>query len=70
MAVLTGTERQKNYRDRMKQCGFIEVMLWVHQSDRDELKRYAQKLRSKFLDNQEPEPDNTAANEDQPDWLS
>jgi len=40
----TAAERQAEYRQRMRDEGFKQVLLWVHPDDRDKLKAYADKL--------------------------
>lgn len=39
------TTRQKRYRERMNDAGYREIMLWVHDDDREALKEFAKQLR-------------------------
>lgn len=65
MAKRTATQvqRQQQYRGRMKRSGFKELILWVHEDDKDEMRKHAKKLRMARQDDANPLTD-------EQDWLS
>lgn len=49
MAAKTSTQRQKEHKTRMKQAGLVRLELWVHPSDKEDVRRYAMLLQHKHL---------------------
>ncbi len=41
----TPARRQAARRYRRKQQGFVQVTVWIHETQRDELKRFVKELR-------------------------
>jgi hypothetical protein len=40
----TNTERQAEYRERMRKDGFVQLLLWVPRGAVEKLKRYVARL--------------------------
>lgn len=42
-----GAARQRRFRQKMHDAGYVEARVWVHKDDVEEVKRYADKISGK-----------------------
>lgn len=45
MAAKSNSEKQRELRERRKAAGFRQVLLWVHDDDREDVSEFARKKR-------------------------
>lgn len=46
MSAKTSKEKQATLRERRKQAGFRQLLEWVHDEDREKLRKVARRLRA------------------------